>query len=178
MATPPVFSAGAVLTAAQMNAVGLWLIKNQTIGSAVTSVNVTSAFSADYDNYLITISGGSSTTDDNGRLTLGATATGYYGVYSYATYAAPGTYAGIGDNNAARWSSTWRQAITSLDGYIILRGPYLSEYTWISGVNTQITVAGRYEGMLNNTTSYTDFTIAVTSGTLTGGTIRVYGFRN
>ena len=55
MATPPVFSAGAVLTAAQMNAVGLWEIKTQTIGTGVASFEVTGAFSSDYDNYKIVI---------------------------------------------------------------------------------------------------------------------------
>jgi hypothetical protein len=33
-------------------------------------------------------------------------------------------------------------------------------------------------GFLNNTTSYTAFTFTPSSGTLTGGTIRVYGYRN
>ena len=58
MATPPTFSSGAVLTAAQMNSVGMWLVKTQTVGTAVSSVTVTGAFSADYDNYLILMSGG------------------------------------------------------------------------------------------------------------------------
>lgn len=178
MATPPTFSAGAVLTAAQMNAVGLWEIKSQTIGTTVTSVEVTGAFSADYENYLITISGGTSTTDDNGRLTLGAANTAYYGIYQYATYAAPGTYAGVADNNAVRWSFAWRANTTSLDGYIILRGPFLAEQTFITAANTTTSLGGTFQGLLNDTTSYTSFTIATTTGTLTGGTIRVYGFRN
>jgi hypothetical protein len=58
MATPPDFTTGAVLTAAQMNAVGLWLVKTQTVGSAVPDVTVTDAFSADYDNYKILYTGG------------------------------------------------------------------------------------------------------------------------
>jgi hypothetical protein len=41
MATPPDFSSGAVLTAAQMNSVGLWLVKTQTVGTTVSSVAVT-----------------------------------------------------------------------------------------------------------------------------------------
>ena len=174
----PTYVAGEVWTAAYANSIGMHLVKTQTIGSAVSTVAVTSVFSADYDNYLITINGGSATNDDIGRMVLGATATGYYGVYSYATYAAPGTYAGVGDNNAVRWSYAWRHTTTSLDAYIILRNPYLSEITWISGVNAQTTLAGRFEGILNNTTSYTDFTISPNTGTITGGTIRVYGFRN
>ena len=52
MATPPTFSSGSVLTAAQMNAVGLWLVKTQTVGTAVSSVSVTDVFSSNYDNNL------------------------------------------------------------------------------------------------------------------------------
>jgi hypothetical protein len=52
MATPPVFSAGAVLTAAQMNAVGLWLIADASFTSSA-AVNVSSVFSSDYINYRV-----------------------------------------------------------------------------------------------------------------------------
>ena len=46
---------------------GMRLVKKQTIGTAVSSVNVTNAFSATYENYLILISGGvASTTADFG----------------------------------------------------------------------------------------------------------------
>jgi hypothetical protein len=54
MATPPDFTAGQVLTAAQMNAVGLWLVKTQTLNA--TSVNITSCFTSDYDSYRVVIS--------------------------------------------------------------------------------------------------------------------------
>jgi hypothetical protein len=37
---------------------------------------------------------------------------------------------------------------------------------------------GTVSGMLNNTTSYTAFTITPSSGTMTGGTVRVYGYAN
>ena len=56
--TYPSFSAGEVFRAQDANAVGLWLVKSQTIGTGVSSVTVTDAFSADYDSYKIVISGG------------------------------------------------------------------------------------------------------------------------
>jgi hypothetical protein len=52
MATPPDFVSGAVLTAAQMNAIGLWLV-NTTTFSAVSSVEINDCFSADFQNYKI-----------------------------------------------------------------------------------------------------------------------------
>jgi len=74
----PVFTAGETLDASEMNAVGLWLVKTQTIGTGVSSVAVTSAFSTNYDTYRIVVSGGVATNTDVMRLTLGSTTTGYY----------------------------------------------------------------------------------------------------
>lgn len=55
MATPPVFTSGSVLTAAQMNAVGLWLVKAGSFSGA-TSHSVDSVFSSDYRNYRLVFS--------------------------------------------------------------------------------------------------------------------------
>jgi hypothetical protein len=54
MATPPDFTTGQVLTAAQMNAVGLWHLKTVTL-STVTN-NVSNVFSSDYRAYRVVIS--------------------------------------------------------------------------------------------------------------------------
>jgi hypothetical protein len=54
MATPPVFTSGAVLTAAQMNNVGLWLVSSGTI-TATTAGNFDDVFTSDYANYRITV---------------------------------------------------------------------------------------------------------------------------
>ena len=78
MATPPVFVSGAILTAAQMNAVGLWLIKTQTIGSAVSSVSITDVFSSDYDNYLIKITGMTASAQADTTMQLAGITTGVY----------------------------------------------------------------------------------------------------
>ena len=55
MPTPPDFTAYTSLAAASLNKVGLWLVKTQAVGSGVSSVTVSSCFSADYDNYLVTV---------------------------------------------------------------------------------------------------------------------------
>jgi beta-lactamase class D len=59
--------------------------------------------------------------------------------------------------------------------------PFLTKPTTIHGQNTR-TATGQnlswFQGFLNNTTSYTAFTLNLASGTFTGGTIRVYGYRN
>ena len=54
MATPPDFSVGQVLTAAQMNAVGLWLIESKDVTSG-TLVQFDNKFTTDYDTYLLDV---------------------------------------------------------------------------------------------------------------------------
>lgn len=54
MATPPVFVSGAVLTAAQMNKIGMWEVVNETTFSAASSVSLpTSTFTSDWPHYRI-----------------------------------------------------------------------------------------------------------------------------
>jgi hypothetical protein len=67
MATPPDFTAGQVLTAAQMNAVGLWLVKDQTFTS-VTTVNIDTVFTNDFLYYSAIIVVNSVSVDTNLRL--------------------------------------------------------------------------------------------------------------
>jgi hypothetical protein len=179
MATPPDFSVAQVLTAAHMNAVGLWLVKTQTIGTAVTDVTVTGAFSADYDVYKITVTGGAGSAGGSLELQLGTTTTGYYAAMSGVTYATTAA-ALTADNNAARWTNAGSINTSSLSMNIELTNPFLTENTFIFGQGLTGTVTGRtLTGILNDTTSYTGFKIfASGANTLTGGTIRVYGYRN
>ena len=178
MAVPPDFVSGQVLTAAQMNAIGMWLIKKQTIGTGVSSVQVTDAFSADYDNYRVIITGGAGSANSSLRLTLGATVTAYYQGGMGSTYAGASN-TGNG-SNAAFWAvgnGTASALFSTLDLY----SPFLTDETFISGHTANADTSGAaftFTGYLNNTTSYTAFTITPSTGTLTGGTIRVYGYRN
>ena len=182
MATPPDFTAGQVLTAAQMNAVGLWLVKTQTIGTAVSSVTVTNAFSSDYDNYEIIISGGVASTGSVFRMTLGAINTGYYAYGVYGTYAAGGP-SNSNTNNGANWLDVGSGTTSSLNMKVTLIGPNLAKVTHFysqyavstTPPNGYFQVSGGYN---TSTTQHTDFTITPSAGTLTGGTIKVYGYRN
>jgi hypothetical protein len=177
MATPPDFTTGAVLTAAQMNAVGLWLVKTQTVGTGVSSVPVTDAFNTDFENYLVTYNGATTATGECLRIQLGATTTGYYGNMIYANFAS-GAPASVGDNNIANWThcSGGVNGFTNLQATIMR--PFASATTTISSPYQDGANAGHKSGWLNNSTSYTGFTLIVsTSYTITGGTIRVYGYR-
>jgi hypothetical protein len=175
------YTAGEVLTAASLNANfaaagGLVLIKTQVIGSAVGSVTVTGAFSATYDNYFVTINGGVSSTNNNIRLTLGAAASGYKYNLIYAPFggsiAIETTAAGTYLSSAASGSTT------TLSGNFFLQSPFLTQNTAYRSQYMTSSEGGSAEGLLNNTTSYTAFTLTASVGTMTGVTIRVYGYQN
>jgi hypothetical protein len=62
-----------------------------------------------------------------------------------------------------------------------LQNPFLAKTTTINAdlsAADATTYVANYVGWLNNTTSYTAFTLTASGGTMTGGTIRVYGYQN
>lgn len=167
-------------TVGPASAGALVLISATTIGNAVSSVTVSNAFSSTYDNYKIMISGGVASGNADLALQLGATTTGYYAGYNkvnYGTAAASAT----SNNNAANFSQAGVGTVDSLHANFDLIGPNLAKVTNIFGgfgVNLTGSVSVLFGGMLYNTTQYTAFTIIASAGTLTGGTIRVYGYAN
>jgi hypothetical protein len=159
---------------------GLTLVKTQTIGSAVTSVTVTDAFSSTYDNYLITINGGvASNSSSLFNFTLGATTSGYsYSGYimQYTSNTITGSSQNAGSSMFGGYFST-----NSLSTEMVLQNPFLSKRTIFSTKTAAAEAAnyiGNYIGFLDNNTSYTAFTFTISSGNVTGGTIRVYGYQN
>lgn len=174
------FTTGEVLTAADTNTYlansGLVYVASQTVGAAVASVPVSSVFSATYDNYKVIYTGGTSTTGANLKLTFGATVGGYYSSIVYTVYATSGV-SGIGDSNSAAFTyagiarSNWSHL--DLDVF----NPFTAQRTTVGGPFINSDASGHFSGFLDNTTSYTGFTLTPGSGTLTGGTITVYGYR-
>jgi hypothetical protein len=182
MATPPNFTAGAVLTAAQINKVGLWHITTVTGGNGAASVPVADVFSADFNDYQIVVSGGTIATAQNLRMRLGATATGYYAGYITNRYDT-GALLGGGDNNATYWTIIGHQTSgNGADANIHLTNPFATVRTGMSAAHAQFsTTAGAGPnfgaGFVNNNTSYTGFTVFTTTGNWTGDiTISVYGY--
>lgn len=158
---------------------GLRLVKKQTIGSAVASVTVTGAFSATYENYKIIISGGSPSADTYLKLALGASATGYYGSMWYNTAFTATTLTIANNNNTTSWEFAGDgYGSQYIDMNVDLLGPFLAKYTRM-GTNFAFQAGsgiGIYNGVHRVATSYTDFTVTPITGTLTGGTIYVYGY--
>jgi len=158
---------------------GLVLISTTTIGTTVSSVTVTGAFSSTYDNYKIIVSGGTASTFESLLLILGATVTGYYAGITGCLYSSGAADVGS-RNNAASWI-VGNFNTNGIGANFDLLAPNLAKNTFIGGFragNSTTNQGGIHSGFLNNTTQYTDFTLSTGSGTLTGGTIKLYGYAN
>ena len=160
----------------------LTLITAQTIGSAVGSVTVSGAFSATYDNYKISISGGLGSASANLGIQLGSTTTGYYYGYSRTTSYTSATYDGQVASNTSAFLEVGFGSTNSLVMNVELLNPNLAKPTFINfsylRSDTTAVGPGAGAGFLSGTTQYTAFTITPSVGTITGGTIRVYGYSN
>ena len=177
------YTAGEILTAASLNnnfaSGGLQFISATTIGTTVASVTVSAAFSTTYDNYKIVVSGGTNSTDNVVlALQLGATVTGYYAAYTGVTYSTAAALLAA-DNNAANFARPGNAKTNGLFLNIDLISPFLAKNTFFNaGATVSNTSTRLCAGYLDNTTSYTAFTLTPAFGTMTGGTVRVYGYTN
>jgi hypothetical protein len=155
---------------------GLTLISSTTIGTTVASVTVSSAFSATYDNYKIVVSGGVASGDTNLLLTLGSSATGYYQGIPLVNYSGGTTT--TTRNNASNFQ-LGSAFTTGMNINYELANPFIAANTTIYNYQISFVTAGSAGaggGFHNVATSFTAFTIASSPATLTGGTIRVYGY--
>jgi hypothetical protein len=174
------FTTGEVLTAADTNTYlansGLVYITSATVGTAVSSVTVSSAFSTTYDNYRIIYAGGTMSAQQRFGMTLGASATGYYEGLFYVNFT--GSSGSAGGSNIAAWQYIAGGNTQSAGFVVDLQNPFLAQYTQMNSFGAlQTTQATWNQGIHAVATSYTAFTISPVSSTITGGTITVYGYR-
>ena len=149
-----------------------------TIGTSNTSVTVENAFSANYDNYKIVMSGGTSSSQQPITLVIGGSTGTYYGGLVYANYST-GAVAGDAINNASSFLYAGGADINSLNVNLELQSPFLAKYTNIQALTVgYATVKGMAKGDHETAASYTSFKLAPFSGNFSGGIIRVYGYRN
>jgi hypothetical protein len=170
-----IFEAGGITASSG----ALTLISATTIGSAVSTVTVSSAFTSTYDNYLITVNGGVASTTTAITIQLGSTTTGYYSAGTYVAYNSS-TVTGDNSSNGSSWN-LGQGTTNTLDGMMFLRSPNLAKNTHFTALLSRSTTTGvqfQYGGYLADTTQYTAFTVGVGANNMTGGTIRVYGFAN
>jgi hypothetical protein len=157
---------------------GLRLVKKQTIGTAVSAVTVTDAFSATYENYFIKVTGGVASGDIALNMTLGATATSYYWAGTNQQYGSITVNGNLG-SNVTNWPSVVYCSTNALSGQIFLDMPQTAKRTvarWQATGTSTTYFRNDSQGFLDNNTQYTAFTLTTGSGTITGGTIYVYGY--
>ena len=163
------------------SASGLTLIKSQTVGSGVSSVEITDAFSSTYDNYFITASGVDGSINTNAQLTFGNTTTGYYWGLVYCSFTSSTAVGSAGANQASFPNAMGYASSNGCNLHLNVKSPNLADNTVVSWnmIDPATGGLGLYgAGYLNNTTQYTSFKITPSGGTITGGTIKVYGYQN
>ena len=192
----PVFTSGEILTAANMNAVGLWRVTGCTVtsvggtaatasngvitvGTGNTSVTVSNTFSSNFENYRIIYNGGSSSVEQALGMRLGASAAGYYGGVMTVAFST-GAVTGGPVNNAAQWTFAGAGSTTGNGIILDVLRPFEADETMISGAYNYpgAAGAGSFSGYHNSAVSYSSFVIVPGAGSITGGTIRVYGYNN
>jgi hypothetical protein len=173
------FTTGEVLTAADTNTYlansGLVYIKSQTVGNGVSTVTVSDAFSATYDNYKITYTNGVGSVIAVLNVRLGSTALNYYN--SGISIPFTGASSLQQTNNATIWAPVGVMGADYANLNIEMFSPFLSKKTFASWDYLYTAEYMRAGGYLNDTTSYTAFTVIPSGGTMTGGIITVYGYR-
>ena len=175
------FTTGEVLTAADTNTYlansGLVYVKQQTVGSGVSSVTISDAFSSTYDNYRIIYAGGTMSAQERFKVTLGASVASYSSTVLFCTYAT-GNFGSAGISNGSAFSFIGG-GNTSSGGFVMdLQNPFLAQYTQMNAFGSLQTEQSTWaQGIHAVSTSYTSFIMSPASGTITGGTVTVFGYR-
>jgi hypothetical protein len=177
MATPPLFVAGQVLTAAQMNQIGFFEIGSFALGA---TTNVNNVFTSDYKSYRLVIATTTCTSADiTMRLRVGG-ADNSTSNYNYARLqslynATAPTSVGAASQaafNVGRTDSGDPGGGISFDIY----NPQTALRTWFTGQSIDAQIFMNVGGYLDLTTQFDGFTL-FGSATWTG-TVSVYGYRD
>jgi hypothetical protein len=182
--TFPSFSAGEILRATDMNAVGSWLLKTTTVASA-SEILMDDVYSADYDQYQVVFRlTGASTTQSiyyqnrvggaNAATNYETMSAGYRPTDATATVASSivgTTFLFLAGSTAADFAS----------GDFTVFSPQKATPTQMMGDVLGIDATSSYSltlgGRHTTATAYTGFRIYPSTGTFSG-TCRVYGLRN
>jgi hypothetical protein len=175
------FTTGEVLTASDTNTYlansGLVYVTSVTAGTGVTTITVNNCFSATYDAYQIVLTGGTtSTSSTQFSFNYNGAPSAWYGNLIYSNFASAAPLS-VGYNNTtgvahgASASSGYSQAL------IEVRSPFLATPSFFRASYVDGTNAGTVQATNANSTSYTGFVLTIFAGTLTGGTVAVYGYR-
>ena len=164
---------------------GLVLVKSQTIGSSVSSITVNNCFSSNYDNYRIAFSNTAYSAQNEAalfKLTSSGTATtsGWYGNTFYVAIGGSGGLTNATFNNTAYGECASINSYLSSKNSAVwdIQAPYLAENTRLQYHSGDAGYMRFGQFLHLSQTSYDGFQLLGNTGSFTGGTIRVYGYRN
>jgi len=174
--TYPTFNNGDTLPASDLNAIGRWLVKSQTVGSGVSSVAITNCFNSDFRNYRVTFEGGIQSGSNLALQLQFANTVNHFANMRYDPWSGTaGTLPTFAQNFAYFGLSTTLGSFSlSFDVF----GPNLAEFTKYSGMFVGNDYFGQGGGVYGLNTQLTGFTIIFPGFTNTGGIVKVYGYRN
>ena len=182
MATPPVFTSGAILTAAQMNAVGMWKITSGTASLTTTPTQFTSVFNnTDYPNYKLFVTTTAASTSNKllFRFLVGTSPSTslYYGGGIGGAQGSNTTVYFERSSNAASLSITKTASSKRVSAFDIVN-PNAAIETAYSGYYTDVDNADAYSwgGIHLAATAYDGFDIGTSAGTQTIS-YQLYGYR-
>lgn len=187
MATPPTFGSGDVLTAAQMNAIGMWQVGSTTATSGTTA-QVLGCFTTDYDCYKIVISDFRTVAAASFTIQLlqgsTAVATNYGWGVSRVDYAGSLTGAGSGVTPLiGAWASQVTNSLTPATSFTMeIQNPFLSQYTYAQWESTDNRGGSGYARVMGggtqaSTSSCTGIRFSLTASSITNMNIDVFGYR-
>jgi len=183
MATPPVFTSGAILTAAQMNSIGMWKISTGTASLSTTPTQFTSVFNnTDYPNYKLFVTTTAASTANKVLFKfLSATApasTLYYGGGIGSSWSADTPIYFEKSNNATSLSLGSATNATSRVTTMEIISPNKAVPTMYSGFYTEINNANAFHwgGAHLNAAIYDGFELFTSTGTMTVS-YQLYGYR-
>jgi hypothetical protein len=164
---------------------GLVLVKSQTIGTGVTTVAVTGAFSATYDAYRIVVIGGVTSTSEALNFQLGPIGVSqydnqYYQNIIYTNFAGAAPAAAFTSNGTFFPFNIYSFGVNGYNASFEVFSPFRTTYTEVQGLRGGIAGGanvGPAVGFHNSLNSFSGFQLITTGGTMTGGTIYVYGYR-
>jgi len=161
--------------ASWQNLDGLTLISSATIGTAVSSVTISGVFSAVYDAYKVVITGGASSVGVNLFFRLSGATANYRNAFNFNSYNT--TVAAFGAPTGAHFFDAGFASTNYIDMNLDVRNPFLTKPTLFNAYVSGTTTAGVCVGGHNAITSHTGLIVTHGTGTMTGGTIAVYGYR-
>jgi hypothetical protein len=185
MAISPTFTTGQVFTAADANLMansGLVFVKQVTVGSGQTTVDVTSCFNSSFDNYVISLAGISAAGSLSMSLALlsGSTPTSasWYGTEFFVSVGSFGINGQLSANNSGSAFCSAGSAASGVASTIDIQSPYLAQQTRFEYM---VAASDYYRwgfAIHQAATSYDGLRFTTSGGTqITGGTITVYGRR-